>query len=433
MTLGQKLKAARKARRMTQRELGAGTLSESFISMVEHDRVRPSLATLQILSERLGEPLTHFLADSPPIGDQADVAVHRGEALLRQHRFTEALEAFSTAQGSAEASGDVNVRVRCESGLGQSLAGIRQFDLARQHLEAALAMAEAARNAELAAAVEHAIGFLEFRARRLTRARDAIESGIARLRIAGVADSETMGKLVALQGRVYLELGLPAQALECYRTAELLLARTADPSHQGLLHFNIGIACERQGAVEQARLHLQQAADLFAMHENLRLLGLTQRSLGILHLERGDMERAVPALIQSLHLAHQTGDDEGRAQSMVELARALTRRGEVEEARRLAEEAQALARRLQDPAEAARADAALAGVAHAEGKIDEAVTRLQQAAAVFDRLHLTSDYVRACRDLGFIIMATGEAAAAAKWFAEALARQTAPAALRTGE
>jgi len=63
--------------------------------MIEHDRVRPSLATLGVLAERLRRPLHALIDAPPPPAELAGVVLRRAESLLRQHRFTEALEAFT--------------------------------------------------------------------------------------------------------------------------------------------------------------------------------------------------------------------------------------------------------------------------------------------------------------------------------------------------
>lgn len=429
LTLGQRLKAARLARRMTQRELGGGSLSESFISMVEHDRVKPSLATLQRLSGRLGEPLTAFLDTPPPPAEQAEVGLRRGEVLLTQHRFTEAVEAFSSVAAPAAASGNVIIQIRLELGLGQGLTGLRQFDLAERHIRSARTLAESSNLPAWVAAAAHAQGFLAFRARRFEEAREVVQDAIVREKESGEG-GEVLGKLYALLGRTDVELGLPAQALDSFREAADRLARAADPSHQALLHYHMGIAYEQQRSLERARWHLERAADLFRLHENLHLLSVAVRSLGILHLEQGDLEGAVGALEQSLHLCAQVGDDEGRAQTLVELARAQVRKGLVDSGRRMAEEARSLAIRLHDDAESARAESALAEAARAEGRLPEATRRLLAAATTFERLKMAADFVRASRDLGFVLMAQGEMEQAAQQFARAFRTQLPIVALR---
>ena len=408
---------------MTQRELGAGTLSEGFISMVEHDRVRPSLATLQLLSERLGEPLTFFLSAPPPPSAQAETAVGRGEALLRQHRFSEAIEAFSIAEGPANASGDIIVRIRVHLGFGQGLSGLRQFDLAEPHIAAALALAESSNLPVWRAAAAHARAFIAFRSRRFDEARQISEEAISLVEETAETGREILGKLHALLGRTYVELGLPALALESFRKASSHLSLAADPSHEALLHYNIGIAHEQQGSLDRAREHLERAAEMFRLHENLHLLSVAIRSLGILHLHAGEIDEARLALEQSLHLSEQVGDDEGRAQTLVELARTHVRQGRIDEGRRTAEDARALAIRIQDDAEAARAEVVLAEAAQAQGRLDESAQRLAAAAETFGRLKMKTEWARASRDLGFVFMAKGDMTAAVVHFANALSSE----------
>ncbi len=421
MTLGQRIREARRARGMTQRELAAGTHSISFISMIEHDRVRPSLATLRLLAERVGRPLSQLL-DGGPAGTR-DLQVRQAEALLRQHRFTEALEAFTAA---ARVRGDLAHQVRCELGRGQALAGLRQFDLAEAHLGTAKEAARRAGDPELLAAAANALGFLALRARRLAQAQEIFQDALAQLKAAGSVESEASGKLLANLGRVYVELGFPAQALECFRQASTALAAASDPIHLGLLYFNLGITWERQQAYDRAREYLVKAADLFALHENTRLLGMVRRSLGILHLERGDLPAAGTELEASLLLARQSGDDEGAAQTLVEVARLHAREGDLDAAQRAADQAASLADRISDAAEAARAQAAQAEILAAAGRVDEAATRYLDAASAFRHLGMTGELIRALRDLGFALLRAGRPEHAARWFAEAFELQRAP-------
>jgi hypothetical protein len=58
-----------------------------------------------------------------------------GHALIRQHRFTEAMEAFQAAERGAASDTSQETFFRIQIGVGQALTGLRQFDLAQHHLE----------------------------------------------------------------------------------------------------------------------------------------------------------------------------------------------------------------------------------------------------------------------------------------------------------
>lgn len=432
MTLGLKLKQARKIRRMTQRELAGGTLSVSFISMLEHDKVRPSLQTLRVLANRLGQPLGHFLESVSPDAGQVRSEVQRGESLLRQHRFTEALEAFATVAGAAEQGGDPGLHVRVALGRGQALAGLRQFDLAESHLRRARELAETTADPELIGASANALGFHAFRARRYVEARQIFEAGVTHLRRAGITSGEILGKLLANLGRTHVELGFPAQAAEYYGLAAQALDAVADPTHRALFYYHLGVASERQQAFELARRYFEQAAELFALQENLRLLGVVRRSQGILSLEQGAYADAQAVLDHSLRLAESTGDDEGLAQTLVELARVKAATGELDQARRAAIEAETLATRIGDRAEVGRARAANAEVSWRAGQLREAAESFEAAAAIFEQLSMRDEVMRVYRDLGFVLMGLGDAAGAAARFARAFELQRPPRVTRSG-
>ncbi len=415
MTLGERIREARRRRGMTQRELAGGTLSVSLISMVEHDRVRPSLKTLRVLARRLGVSLRSLVDDDGT--EAAGLRVRLGEGLLRQHRFAEALEVFAAIPAPALESR--TLRARRALGMGQAYAGLRRFREAARHLREASALAAALGDADLMAGAANGLGFVALRARRFAQAREILQGAVDALRRSGHTRTEVYGKLLANLGRAYLELGLPAQAQEFFRQAAEVLDPAVDPYHQGLLYFNQGIACERQQAFEQAREYLDRAAHLFTLHENVRLLGAVRRSVGMLLLEQGHLDQARGALQDSLRLARQCGDTEGVAQTLVELARLHARAGEPDAARQAAAEARDLAARLNDPAERARAVAAEAEALAAAGRWEDAAGRYQEAAAAFERLGMDGEYRRVCRDLGFAFLRGGRSGQAAVWFARA--------------
>src|SRR5256712_3068093 len=224
----------------------------------------------------------------------------------------------------------------------------------------------------------------------------------------------------------------PAQALEYFREASETLVAAADPFHLGLLYFNVGVAWERQQSFDRARESLQKAAELFTVHENVRLLSMVKRSLGMLHLEQGALAAARADLEDSLRLAGQSGDDEGTAQTLVELARLRARDGDPAGAQRAAEDAATLAARIRDEAEGARAKAALADALGAAGRWDDAADRYQEAVVAFQALGMTGEVIRVCRDLGFLWMRLEKPEQAAHWFAQALALQGPPTAWPAG-
>lgn len=429
MTLGEKIRQARKQRSITQRSLAGGDLSESFISMLEHDKVRPSLDTLRVLAGRLHLPLSDLLDTDPPPQKQVAVNLGVGSALLHQHRFTEAIEIFQDAE-RASPNAPPETTFRIHMGMGQALTGLQQFDLALDRLERGRALADSLGRPDLVARVASATGFLRLRQRDFPAAREAFHKGLVAARSAVPIDTEFEGGLLTNLGRTYTELGLPAQALDCFQAALERLEPVGDLTALGALYFNLGVTYERQRSFDLARAHLEKAAALFEAQENLKLLGTVKRSVGILLLDRGRAAEATDVLRQSLEVANRTADDVGRAQTLTELARAALLQGDLVTARLEAEEAIRLAVRLQDPLEAARAESVMAAISQREGRLDEAAHRYEYALEQYEKLKAAAEVARVSRDYAFLLMERGEEVQAAGFFARAFRAQDAAAAVR---
>lgn len=429
VTLGEKIRQARKQRRLTQRALAGGDLSESFISMLEHDKVRPSLDTMRVLAGRLDVPLSELLDAAPPPRKQLTVKLKLAGTLLHQHRFTDALEALQDAERLAS-DASVEIACRIHTGMGQALTGLHQYDLALDRLERGRALAQASGRPDLVARVASATGFLRLRQRDFPAARQAFEHALLATRTVSPIDTEFEGGLLTNLGRVYTDLGLPAQALECFRQALDRLQAAGDITSLGALHFNLGVTYERQQAFDLARAHLEKAIALFEAEENVKLLGTVKRSLGILLIDRGRPEEAAGLLKDSLALALRTADDIGRSQTLTELARAALAMDNLVSARADAEEAIRLAVKLQDPLEAARAESLMARICQREGRVDEAIHRYAYALQQFEALNAETEVARVSRDFAFLLMERGEEAQAARHFARAFRAQEAAGAAR---
>lgn len=78
MTLGQKIRALRKEKKMTQSTLAGTEITRNMLSRIESDDALPSIPTLLYLSERLRVPAGYFLSEN------ASLLAYKKEALLPQ-------------------------------------------------------------------------------------------------------------------------------------------------------------------------------------------------------------------------------------------------------------------------------------------------------------------------------------------------------------
>lgn len=89
MTMGQRIRAARVAAGLSQRELAGTEITRNMLSSLEHDAANPSVATLRYLSERLGKPVSFFLGED---GESEAVVAFRDGNYRRCRELLEGAE-----------------------------------------------------------------------------------------------------------------------------------------------------------------------------------------------------------------------------------------------------------------------------------------------------------------------------------------------------
>ena len=63
MTLGEKIKKARRAKRITQEALAHGKITRNMISRIEGGKANPSIDTIRYIASRLSLPVSYFLSE----------------------------------------------------------------------------------------------------------------------------------------------------------------------------------------------------------------------------------------------------------------------------------------------------------------------------------------------------------------------------------
>lgn len=105
MTLGQKIKAARLEKGLTQKEVVGDYITRNMLSKIENDAATPSVRTLEYLAKALGLPTGYFLSDAQISDGLVPDGLNEARAAFREKRWTDCLallEADKTAGTSDE-------------------------------------------------------------------------------------------------------------------------------------------------------------------------------------------------------------------------------------------------------------------------------------------------------------------------------------------
>lgn len=292
-TLGQKIRALRKARGMTQSELAQGVATASMISQIESDRTMPSAQLLEHIAARLGVDVSTFQRELAGSSEEAHT-YRRAKQLAEQGQYDEAIRHFLSLSWPLHSqfrpelvfqdmgdcylkSGDYVQAARLYDGL--VWAGFARGDLSsvvRGYYYGALARRRLQRD-------EEAMWYLE-------RARQALAASGLQMPL-GLKIDMTLARL-------YLQYGPMERAKALY---EAILARDAEPmSTVDRAHVHHGFACSAAavGDYECAITHGEHAVELHEAAGNRALAMRCRINLGAFLRLGGHAERALNHLLE---------------------------------------------------------------------------------------------------------------------------------------
>ena len=91
MTLGQKIKAARLEKGLTQKEVVGDYITRNMLSKIENDAATPSVRTLEYLAGALGLPASFFLSGSLVSDGLVPDGLNEARAAFRERRWLDCL------------------------------------------------------------------------------------------------------------------------------------------------------------------------------------------------------------------------------------------------------------------------------------------------------------------------------------------------------
>ena len=372
--IGKRIRTERKRAQLTQAQLAQGRYTKAYVSALENGLVKPSMAALNFLAERLGVPVTGLLTDQGAVWlrVEADVKLASGDYQAAVDAYAAMLE---------DPADDPGTRAELLRGMAEGLVRLdRGSEGIAPAAEAARLFRELGRPADAALATYwHSAG--HYHAENGELARALLQDLLAELR-AGLAVEPDFAVrvLIALSMNETRDEN-PAKALGYLEEARAA-AVDLDDRRQATYLYGMAQSYRELGDLEAALTTIRQSLTIFRVAQaDLEVAGLENES-ALVYLALGNVQRARDHIIEARVRLDALADRYMLAnivdsEAMVELAGGDAGRG-----RELAEEALLLAvdsgnqkARISALLTRARADRAL-------GAADAAAAGLAEAAAM---------------------------------------------------
>jgi transcriptional regulator with XRE-family HTH domain len=339
--IGERLRAERTRQGLTQAALAGERYTKAYVSALENGQAKPSMAALHYLAERLGVPITTFLANDrlPWTRLEVDLKLASGDWQAAFDGYTDLLEAAEGPDGPERA---------------ELLRGL----------------------AEAAA--------------RLDRGEAAVRSGSEAASLferRGRHEDAARARYWAAFGLYELEQSAEAQRLLTAILDQIAAGTVQDPDLNTRTLIALAMVASRDDQPEQALGYLEQARALVAGLDDRRQAAFLF-SLALSYRELGDLEAAVATGNRSLAHFKAAEADAEAASLENELALVYLALGQVKRSRTFAAAARATFERLHD-------ERLLAHVTETEAQIELAAgapaNALERAEAALRMARTTSN------------------------------------------
>ena len=384
VTIGEKIRAARLAERLTQEQLAGDDLSKSYISEVERGRRNPRRVTLKVLAQRLRKPLSYFLEGAAE-DREAEAYLGLGLAQLLGGSDEWAVASLNKAldlalQGRSEA-----LPAKVELALARADQRHGYFQRAQRRLDRCLPILARTGDADAAAAGHYCLG------------RIRLESGDPASSIwafqAGLQHSDYLAQAPLLRSQLYLGIGTAHQKLGNVREAREAFGRALEAVYQFKdyhrlvsWHLERADAALGEGRLEEASEHTSRAAAIGEARVSKQTLAEVHERLGRLEGEAGNWEPAASHFRWSVALYGAAANVPAVAQALSGLAEALLQQAAPDAARATCEGALALLDGEADQQERAHILRVLGTMHRIAGRSDQA------RAALLESLDLSSRF-----------------------------------------
>jgi tetratricopeptide (TPR) repeat protein len=400
-TLGRRIREARRALGLTQEALGRPNFTKGFISLLENDRAKPSVASLERLAARLERPLSYFLdgGDAPASFNPVDVLRSRGRAELASGAFGPALATFEELRRIASSQRDIPAELQAALGAGEALLGLNRIDEARAQLQNARDSARRTGASSIECRALHRLAEIELRDGRDGEAASLSRASLDAARALGPAEALLLGEIHLQLGAALSRMGQLDAAAAAYGEARAIFDLAAEPERAGGALFEAAAARINDGDHRGAVVQFDRARTLFEQSQISRAMSRLSDQAGALLMQMGRHAEAAEHFTASLVLKERFRDVRGECRVLTELARCLHAAGQPARAKALAERAAARSREAELPDEEARAQALLGTLAAAAGDLREAQRALASAARYCEDAGMTLELVPIYKEL----------------------------------
>jgi tetratricopeptide (TPR) repeat protein len=388
-SLGDRVRALRLARGLTQTDLAGARFTKEYVSQIERGKTRPTAETVSWLAEQLDVDVEFLVRGvAADVRDRVEAILARAEALSADHRYDDAVEGFREARTAMASVGSAQLEVRALAGEGWARMQRGDVREAIDVLQVARALTELDQFTDVERAdVLFRLGCCRYKLSSIATAVALFDEAQLLAERSELPSDRVRAQILSWRSRCRRRQRDFEAAREDAELA-LELARSADdPRIAAGALFQASFVAEKQGQLIAARQYAQQARQIYEQLEDERNLGRIMLNIGGLQLLLGHAEQAIEHLNASFALAVEAGSQPDAAQALGSLAAVHLQLGDYGSADEHARKALDLLDGREDFLDEVGQSSLVLGRSLLErGRLDEAEEQFRAADAAFEQM-----------------------------------------------
>lgn len=330
---------------MTLAALAGEELTRQAIHLIETGRARPSLPVLELIAERTGKPLNHFLLEGVPGQPVLDHPRLRDlQWLCLDRRYADAVKlGTQLLERRLPRRSDAEARYY----VGQSMVQLGRADEAVGYLEAALSQFDKLGDPWLAV---ECLDWLAgaFYTLEDPRALETAEQALRRCQALDPPLPRVEARILEHLATIHVRDHAIDLAVSYYEAALAAADKVRDLGRLARTYHGLSIAYQERGYLEKASELASKALALYALEHDQLLTARAENELGVLLMRQGQLDRAQDLFESAAGRFGEATGDRVKSHVLLSLAEVKLQRGDVEAAEQQAREALELAASLDE-------------------------------------------------------------------------------------
>lgn len=421
MALGSKIRDARKALNMTQRDLAGERFSAAFISQIERDIITPSLASLKIIADRLGRPVSFFLeSDLRDRQNEVDLLTNLGKVFTARGDLAQAAENLQRARSVAAEIRDDLRQAQAIKHMAVVEFYSGAYDAALEHFQEALALFQGEGHLEEVAACDFSLGSVWHFKNDYAQAIEHYLAALDLINKLGLRDTPFKIKILGNLGNAFCRAGDYEQGILYHEEALRLSADVNDFLQMGHNYMSLSLVYRDDGQLERALDCSQKGMEIFESLENFRFIATLHVNIGIIHADKDQWEVAAQHFREAIRISQRVNSPRNQAYALTELAKYYRHKKDAARALDCCRQSLELISPEGDDLEAARIHQVMGLIARDSNDLAAAVKECELAASLIEKTNSMQELANIMHDLGDLQMQAGDKERALEYYQRAL-------------